>query len=216
MCHVSLCPYNCLSCIGFQCNSTGSKCTSEGLCINGCVTDFIGPSCERTCPTHCAPVLNGSRCSSDGVCYNGCVLHYYGSWCENACPAQCLSVGTENRCVDNGTCREGCIAGYSGERCEHRADAFLREDSKSASTAGMVAGSFFGGVALTIACGVIALVVWMKRKKPTPANEYYNTQTFGAGNEASKPDQPKSDAESNYTSLGGNQEERHTYSSLDQ
>ncbi|XP_052223932.1 uncharacterized protein LOC127839582 [Dreissena polymorpha] len=87
---------DCLTCsltsiFGAKCDMPCSKtcintsCHNNGICTSGCISDFYGPSCEKSCPTDCARSGNGTRCShATGLCLFGCNEGFIGEDCMTA------------------------------------------------------------------------------------------------------------------------------------
>ncbi|XP_052262491.1 multiple epidermal growth factor-like domains protein 11 [Dreissena polymorpha] len=193
----------CRSCFyGELCRLTCStNCSSDGCdlitgtCLSCNTLGWYGPTCNETC---------------SATCLNNVCDHNTGE-CKNACSIHCARIGEGQTCLRNGTCTNGCVQNYFGSTCE-TGTSF---ENKDGSPISVIAGSVGGVVVVLIVIGVAILILRKRtRRQPTDANEYYNMPPFGSGKHDTNPNKPQTDAESNYTTLGNNQEENHMYSSL--
>ncbi|XP_021351641.1 multiple epidermal growth factor-like domains protein 6 isoform X2 [Mizuhopecten yessoensis] len=62
-----------------HCN--GSCDSNNGTCINGCLDDYHGPTCDTLCSSHC----NGSCDPMSGECEHGCLNDWVGPTCDIQC-----------------------------------------------------------------------------------------------------------------------------------
>nr|XP_022312314.1 receptor-type tyrosine-protein phosphatase mu-like [Crassostrea virginica] len=95
-----------------RCNNCINKnCNNNGHCIQGCMDQFWGSSCENICASGC---LDRLCIQSTGYCSKGCNGTRWGYTCEYFCPSNCK----EPYCnIQSGQCFN-CKAPYWGDNCD--------------------------------------------------------------------------------------------------